>query len=121
MIINPWWFYLSDVVETIDFVFTLFAAFGAVGCMVFFSCIVGNAEYTDRETMQKNWSILRKCVIITVVVLLTAIIVPTRDTVYKMFAASLVTHENIQIVGESATDVVDYIVEKIDEVVNNGE
>ena len=39
MIINPWWFYLSDVVEAIDFIFTLFAAFGVVGCLVFFSCI----------------------------------------------------------------------------------
>lgn len=121
MMINPWWFYLTDVVETIDFVFTLFAAFGVVSCMVFFACIVGYDECTDEETIQKNWGIFKKFVITTMVFLLTAIIVPARDTVYKMFAASLVTHENIQIVGESATDVVDYIVEKIDEVVNNGE
>ena len=121
MIINPWWFYLSDVAEAIDFIFTLFAAFGVVGCMAFLACIIGYADVTDKETLRKNWSILRKCVIMTVIFLLTAIIVPARDTVYKMLAASLITHENIQIVGESATDVVDYIVEKIDEVVNHGE
>ena len=121
MIINPWWFYLSDVVESVDFIVTLFAAFGVVGCMVFFSCIACYAECEDEETLKKNWGILRKCVIMTMIFLLTAIIVPARETVYKMFAASLITHENIQIVGESATDVVDYIVEKIDEVVNHGE
>ena len=121
MIINPWWFYLSDIVDAMDFIFTLFAAFGVVGCLTFFSINVCSAKYEDRETLQKNWGILRKCVIMTMIFLLTAIIVPARDTVYKMFAASLITHENIQIVGESAIDVVDYIVEKIDEVVNNGE
>lgn len=121
MIINPWWFYLSDVVETIDFVSMLFAAFGVVGCLIACFWLAECAEYEDEKTMHKNWVLFKKIAITTMVFLLIAIIVPARDTVYKMFAASLVTHENIQIVGESATDVVDYIVEKIDEVVNNGE
>jgi hypothetical protein len=121
MIINPWWFYLSDVVETIDFVSMLFTAFGVIGCMICFLWVYESVKYEDKETIQKTWSIFRKFIITTVVFLLTAIIVPARDTVYKMLAASLITHENIQIVGESATDVVDYIVEKIDEVVNKGE
>lgn len=121
MIINPWWFYLTDVVETIDFISMLFTAFGVIGCLIFFFCMFDCVEYKDEETIQKNWGIFKKFVIMTMIFLLTAIIVPARDTVYKMLAASLVTHENIQIVGESATDVVDYIVEKIDEVVNHGE
>lgn len=121
MIINPWWFYLTDVVEAVDFISMLFAAFGIVGCLIFFSAFVYYAEETDKETIQKEWNILKKCIIVTMIFLVTAIIVPARDTVYKMFAASLITHENIQAVGETATDVVDYIVEKIDEVVNHGE
>lgn len=121
MIINPWWFYLSDIVESMDFVFTLFAGFGAIICMILFFCSVGYAELAEEETIKENWRILKKCIITTMVLTLTAVIIPARDTVYKMLAASLVTQENIQIVGETATDVVDYIVEKIDEVVNNGE
>ena len=121
MIISPWWFYLSDVVETIDFVSMLFAAFGVIGCLIACFWLAEFAEYEDEETLQKNWGIFKKFAITTMVFLLTAIIVPARDTVYKMLAASLITHENVQIVGDSATDVVDYIVEKIDEVVNNGE
>lgn len=121
MIISPWWFYLSDVADAIDFVFTLLAAFGVVGCIGFFCCMVECAEVTDEKTVQKNWGIFKKCIIVTMIFILTVVIVPARDTVYKMFAASLITHENIQIVGESATDVVDYIVEKIDEVINHGE
>ena len=121
MIINPWWFYLSDVVETIDFVSMLFSAFGVIGCLIFCFFLAECAEYEDEETLKKNWVVFKKFAIMTMIFLFTAIIVPTRDTLYKMLAASLVTHENIQIVGESATDVVDYIVEKIDEVVNNGE
>ena len=121
MIINPWWFYLSDVVAAMDFIFTLFSSFGVICCMIYFFCIIAYAEDTDKETLKENWGILRKCVIMTMILILTAIVIPTRDTVYKMLAASFITHENIQIVGESATDVVDYIIEKIDEVVNNGE
>ena len=121
MIINPWWFYLSDVVNAMDFVFTLFSGFGVIVCGVFFLCITGYAEVTSKETLKKNWSILKKGAIIAMIFILVAIAIPTKNTVYKMLAASLVTQENIQIVGETATDVVDYIVEKIDEVVNNGE
>lgn len=121
MIISPWWFYLSDVVDTIDFVFILFSVFGVIGCMIFFFFIVEYAETTDIETIKKTWGILKKYIIITVIFILIVIIIPTRETVYKMLAASLITQENIQTVGENATDVVDYIVEKIDEVVNSEE
>ena len=43
---------------------------------------------------------------------------PSKDTVYTMVVLDNVTTGNIQAIGKTGKDVVDYITEQIDKVVN---
>lgn len=38
-----------------------------------------------------------------------------------MMAASIVTPNNIEAAGETATDIIDYIVDSVDELIENNE
>ena len=41
-------------------------------------------------------------------------LLPSKETSYKILAASMVTPNNIAAVGETAEDIIDYIVESVD-------
>lgn len=42
--------------------------------------------------------------------------IPAQDTIYKMIAATYITQENIENVGESIDKIADKLVEKINQV-----
>lgn len=44
-----------------------------------------------------------------------------KKTGYAMMAASIVTPNNIEAAGETATDIIDYIVDSVDELIENNE
>lgn len=46
------------------------------------------------------------------------VMTPSKDTVYTMVVLDNVTTGNIQAIGKTGKDVVDYITEQIDKVVN---
>ena len=48
-------------------------------------------------------------------------VIPSKDTMYKMIVSENVTTDNIQAVGKTGKDVVDYITDQIDKVVNDKE
>ena len=49
------------------------------------------------------------------------ILTPTTETVYTMMVANEITSDNIQAIGKTGKDMVDYIVDQIDKVVNEDE
>lgn len=53
------------------------------------------------------------CISVAIVVM-----TPSKDTVYTMVVLDNVTTDNIQAIGKTGKDVVDYITEQIDKVVN---
>lgn len=48
-------------------------------------------------------------------------LIPNESTCYKMMAASMVTPNNIEVVGTTAENVVDYIVESVDKLMEEKE
>lgn len=48
-------------------------------------------------------------------------IIPSKDTMYTMLVLDNVTTDNIQAIGKTGKDVVDYITDQIDKVVNDKE
>lgn len=50
---------------------------------------------------------------------LTLVITPSTETIYTMAVVNEITPDNIQAVGKTGKDVVDYITDQIDKVVND--
>ena len=117
-IINPWWFYLLERIDVIMILSVLGAI--ASGFMVVFS-ILDEREYgifnepnrldKDYVKAKKNRKLFTK---ILIPFLIIAILTPSSNTVYKMIVAQNVTPNNIQAIGGTLEDAIDYIFEKID-------
>ena len=108
-IISPWLFYLIDKSGTIaePLIF--------IGIMFWIATIIIYFPAGDNEEWAVNF--LKKTKLIRILLtigLIVAILLPSKETSYKMLAASMVTPNNIAAVGETAEDIIDYIVESVD-------
>ena len=108
-IINPWLFYLIDKAEDIAFPLIL------IGIMFWIATIIMYFPASEDEEWAvhflKNTKLTR---ILLTIGLIIAMLLPSKETSYKMLAASMVTPNNITAVGETAEDIIDYIVESVD-------
>lgn len=62
---------------------------------------------------------MKKCVIISIISTIVLVIVPSTKTIYTMVTVNELTSDNIQAVGKTGKDVVDYITDQIDKIVND--
>lgn len=108
-IINPWLFYLIDKAEYIASPLILIGVVFWVATIVIYFPAGDNEEWAVR--FLKNTKLIR---ILLTIGLIIAMLLPSKETSYKMLAASMVTPNNIATVGETAEDVIDYIVESVD-------
>ena len=122
-IINPWVFYLINQIDMwreILYVGTLIISISLATVSVCELCntIDFGEDYTT--TLKLN-SIRKTLVKLIIPLLVITLFIPSSSTLYKMIIADNVTPNNIQIVGESVEDGIDYIFDKINEVVEEGE
>lgn len=61
---------------------------------------------------------IKKFVIITTISALGIVFTPGKETIYTMIVLDQVTTDNIQAIGKTGKDIVDYIINQIDKVVN---
>lgn len=124
-IINPIIFYLiylADKILIIFWVLLILFVLITSGYIIFKwvdyceSHIENKAEYI--KIARNNFL---KLLIITLAFTLPLILIPSSDTIYKMMVASQVTPNNIEIVGDTVESSVDYIFEKINDVVEGEE
>lgn len=118
-IINPWIFYLLEKANFIKEVsFYVLITFVTIWAVSFISegehC--NDRDNTKYERAQKNKKTSIKCIIISLIILL---ITPSSSTIQKMMIAQNVTPNNLRAVGETVEYSIDYIFEKINEVVDN--
>lgn len=98
-IINPMYLYLIEVLHNIDALnqIVFFVLMMLVCFLVFLYFVEGEA----REKMQANKSKVMLLFLIFVVSGLIAVLVPTKDAMYKMLLAHYVTTDNIQLVNDA--------------------
>ena len=77
---------------------------------------VWSDSYRDQELSKKYKRTKNVTIAIAVLVLLTAFLIPSKNTCYQMLAAHYMTYENVDALGGQAKEVVDYIFDKVDEV-----
>ena len=117
-IINPWIFYLIDVLSSLKgitltaIVITLFGSIGlGTYIVVYQSCCCYGEE--DRHLITKLAKILKKVLIVLCIITGVYTVTPSEETVYKMLVAQNVTYENVDKATEAIKDGVDYIFKKL--------
>lgn len=116
-IIDPMYLYLIEVLHNIDALNQI--VFFVLAMLVCFLVFLYFVEDEAREKIQANKS---KVILLFVVFIgsgLIAVLVPTKDAMYKMLIASYVTTDNIQIVNDAIkTNLQDYL-NMLEETVKN--
>ena len=112
-IISPWLIYFAELADSINMTF-LFVALIAFIIMAF-----AFIPYMDNKKDETLKQCLKKSFIWFCISIAIVVITPSKDTVYTMVVLDNVTTDNIQAIGKTGKDVVDYITEQIDKVVND--
>lgn len=108
-IINPIWFYFLDVCEGLKIVVFILAGCLAVTAIIGFGMYACDEFYDDEKAL-KN---LKKMIIATIILLVVAIIIPSKQTLITMMVAKFATYENAGWTVDAIKGAVDYIVEAI--------
>lgn len=111
-IINPWIFYLIDVLGSLKFI-AIIAVFAS--CLVIFvggTAIIGATYYDDEIFLAKKT--LKGGIIAISICIAIIVFVPSQTAMYTMLTASMVTEDNLDKATKVIQDGVDYIFEKID-------
>lgn len=112
-IISPWLIYFASRVDYLK----IFAGCILACCMVSIltAFIAGDVEYGSVLTYK---SFMRKCLIASIISSVVLVITPSEKTIYTMAVVNEITPNNIQEVSKTGKDIVDYITNQIDKVVN---
>lgn len=112
-IINPWLFYLVDVIGNFKsscFVLLLIIVIG-FGATVIIE-IGEAADELELDTV-KVIKTLKRMAVVGVLLMTLNMLLPSKKTCYQMMIASQVTEENVKKAEDVIKDSVDYIFEKI--------
>lgn len=119
-IISPWLIYLIDLVDKFQVIINI-----ALIVLGFTIICLGIAWLLFSTECDQDDSIivtckkyLKKSIIWFVISGLLFAVVPSKDTMYVMLTLDNVTTDNIQAIGKTGKDVVDYITDQIDKIVN---
>lgn len=105
-VINPWLFYLINVLEALKI-----ACMVATFILVF--VVMGLLAVDD----MKKWKIA--AVALLSISIAGLIFIPSKSTSTKMLIANFATYENIELTKDSVIELVDYIVEKVNGGITN--
>jgi hypothetical protein len=118
-IISPWFFYFAAKVEIIHMFawILLFTAliFGAGA--LYEACATNNDEHA--EDVKKTFK--KPCIIVSIIMCLIILIVPTQNTLVQMLIAENITYERLEVVGETIEGVYEDILAITDKLVGTSE
>lgn len=115
-IISPWLIYFASRANNLTTFFGVIAGICSIIAMgAFFAGLAGYDEpFKFRKTISKS---IIGCVVMTIITIMT----PNTETIYTMAAVNEITPDNIQTIGKTGKNVVDYITDQIDKIVNDKE
>lgn len=120
MIINPFWFYLIGIANSLGVFFIMVAVMLFIIYFIFsifyFVGLINNSF--DKEEIKNISIFLKKGLIICIISTIAACLIPNEKTCYQMLTTSLCTKENIEYLKETDKDLVDYIIETADALTN---
>lgn len=78
-----------------------------------------NIDRLRAMSLEEIASTIKIATIGCIVFAIMAIVTPSTKTIYAMITVNELTPNNIKTIGETGKDMVDYITDQIDKVVNN--
>lgn len=111
-IISPWWVYFAEKCEDVG------VACGVIGGLALVGAVAWSILHIAKEIKE---TVPKWMVIVGVVFTCLGVLLPSQKTVLTMMTMNQITPNNIQTVSGTATDVVDYIVDKIEEIIDETE
>lgn len=122
-IINPWLFYFIDQADVIAGMVTFFGLIlTLVGSIGYFYYFVEGHRDEDSYYFEKDkryGKAFRFVLIIGIICLFIRIVVPTKETCYKMLIAKSLTKQTFTTTGKLVSDAIDEAVEKIIKIQNS--
>lgn len=120
-IINPWTFYLIDVLSTLKGV-SRFTTFITIFALIFIAIITAYFKVQDScygsenniEVIEILTRFFKKFLIVACIAISVFIVTPSEETMYKMLVAQNVTYENVDKAQEEIKETVDYIFKKLE-------
>ena len=128
-IINPWLFYLADLVSALKVTLIILSIGLIFGSGLYLAAWNEIREYRSdseeniklRKTCLKG---AKMCLISAIITFIVGMIVPTKKTLYAMAIASALTPDTVQLIydktGEAATDILNGGGEFIEDIVDYG-
>ena len=115
-ITSPWLIYSASRADNLTTFFGMIAGIcGVIAMCALFAGLTGyNEPFKFRKTISK---LIIGCVVMTIITIMT----PNTETIYTMAVVNEITPDNIQTIGKTGKDVVDYITDQIDKIVNDKE
>lgn len=110
--IDPMWFYLQSISNGIKM--ASIAGIVILGIAIilltfyYFDCL--------EEDEKRVLKLIKRVVVGAIIATILAIAIPSTDTINKMIVSSVVTKENVSKGVEATKDLIDYIVDKINEI-----
>lgn len=125
-IINPWLIYLINVLSGLKNIFivaVVVAIFVGIGSVICFLIVIDNSYYDEDDEKDQNKILniikcFKKSIVGLIISALLVVIAPSKDTMYTMLALDNLTTDNIQAIGKTGKDVIDYVSDQIDKIVN---
>ena len=113
-IISPWLIYFASRADNLTTFFGVIAGICSIIAIgAFFAGLAGYDEpFKFRKTISKS---IIGCVVMTIITIMT----PNTETIYTMAVVNEITLDNIQTIGKTGKDVVDYTTDQIDKIVND--
>lgn len=117
-IINPWIFYLIDVLSSlkgISLTVIIITILGLIGTGVVTVIVKCESWHDDDSAHFVTLSIklLKKLLIVLCISFGVYTVTPSEETMYKMLVAQNVTYENVDKASKTIKDGVDYIFKKL--------
>lgn len=125
-IINPWVFYLADICDSAALVG---AVSGGILTMVGL-CLLAVGIYSihdgtefnnenEVKTGKQTLKYMKTTLIVAGILIGAAILIPSKETIYKMMLADVATYENVDLTAESIEEAFDHIIDKLGELKKN--
>ena len=117
-IISPWLIYLINLFDNLNVLLSavLFLLGGALATLLIIWFF--NSMDQNDNCIVACKKCLKKLIIWLCVSSLLSTAIPSKNTMYTMIVLDNVTTDNIQAIGKTGKDVVDYITDQIDKIVN---
>ncbi len=119
-IISPWSIYLINVLSGLKNIFIAAVAaaiFGGIVNAIYFLIVIDD-PYHDKDEILNIKKCFKKFIVGLIISALLVVITPSKDTMYTMLALDNLTTDNIQAIGKTGKDVIDYVSDQIDKIVN---